>query len=316
MDKMDKKSMRKAYGNKLVELASNGSDIFVVDADLGSSLKTGEFSEKFPERYMNVGIREQSMPGIALGLALNGYNVFINTFSVFVLRELEQIFQIDYTQKYNKNVNITVVGSHGGIATGEDGPTHQGISDIGAIRSIPYVRIVAPCDAVETENVLETIVNGKEKGINYLRLVRPDTPVVFDKNKFEFGKSSVLRKHQHVDYVVFSYGYTLHECLEASDDIKDFNVDVVNVSSIRPFDDGIILRYGNKKELNGFVVVEDHYKNGGLGDIVSNTMVKAGIRKKFLHIALDGFAESGTTSDLYKKYGLDSDSIKKRIEKL
>ncbi|MFH0837477.1 MAG: transketolase C-terminal domain-containing protein [Candidatus Aenigmatarchaeota archaeon] len=308
----EKVDMRKPYATRLRELAKE-YDIFLLDADLGKSAYSDDFKKEFPDRYGNCGISESAMQSIAAGLALAGFRPVTQTFAMFAaLRGGEQIRQSAcYAAQYT-DIPIVYVGLHGGIWTGEDGVSHQATEDIALMRAIPHISVYAPSDANEVVGILEPLI--KHNKPVYLRLVRGGIPIIFDKETMEkypfgLGKSQRLREHEDPELTLMSYGATMHKTLEAYKRLKDLgiNCNVVNMSSIKPFDKEAVIRAAIYS--NAIVVIEDHQKNGGLSQGIAGhlseiypTHVKA--------IALDDtFAESGGQEALYKKYGLDGETI-------
>jgi len=259
MGEIIKKSLREAYAKSLIKLGREHKDIVVVDADLSTSTKTALFGKEFPDRFFNIGISEQSMVGIAAGLALKGKTVFASSFAVFASgRDWDQIRQ---SVCYNE-VDVKIVATHGGITVGEDGATHQSNEDIAIMRILPNMRVIVPADSFETEKVIEKIY--EIKGPFYVRLSRENFPVIYDNNyNFELGKFDVLKKGK--DGIVFAIGKEVYESLLAVKELEKEGVSMtlVNASSVKPLDKDLIYNYA--KEYDRFFVVEEHQK---LGDSV------------------------------------------------
>jgi transketolase len=303
MGEIIKKSLREAYAKTLIKLGREHNDIVVVDADLSTSTKTALFGKEFPDRFFNIGISEQSMVGIAAGLALKGKTVFASSFAVFASgRDWDQIRQ---SVCYNE-VDVKIVATHGGITVGEDGATHQSNEDIAIMRILPNMRVIVPADSFETEKVIEKIY--EIKGPFYVRLSRENFPVIYDNNyNFELGKFDVMKKGK--DGIVFSIGKEVYESLLAVKELEKEGVSMtlVNASSVKPLDKDLIYNYA--KEYDRFFVVEEHQKIGGLGSAIAEfiTEEKPIIINK---IGIDNiFGVSGKADDLIKHFKLDSKGI-------
>ncbi|NIO19723.1 MAG: transketolase family protein [Candidatus Aenigmarchaeota archaeon] len=315
----EKASMRDAYGNYLAELGEKYENIFVLDADLGCSTKADIFGKKFPERYRNVGISESFMQTKAAGIASEGYKVFTNTFAVFVVKGAEKIKQSVAVDKRD----VKIIGTHGGIAVGPDGSSHQGINDISLMRSIPGIYVFCPADAVEVESMLDFMMTDETP--TYMRITRNKLPTIHGPDYvFSPGKTGFFTGDHAFDkgdktVTILSYGDTLHTSVDAAKWLKRYykiNAFVVNMPSIKPLDRGSI-EFATK-ESDMIVTVEDHVLDGGLDEAVSREVLglsSIGKVKKLLPIGLESFAESGSASDLYKKYGLDAEGIKSAVVK-
>jgi len=310
-------SLRKAYGTHLAELGKEYENIFVIDADLGGSTKANIFGKEFPERYRNVGISETYMQAKAAGCASEGFKVFTNTFAIFVAKGTEKIFQAIVRDKRD----VKIIGTHGGISVGEDGDSHQGINDIAVMRSIPKLYVFCPADAVEVESMLDFMMIDKTP--TYVRISRNDLPTIHEPDYvFSPGKASILigKNSKRDDKVVtiFSYGDTTHTSMEATKMLnkeEGVNTFFLNMSSIEPLDKENIAMAKVKSDL--IVTVEDHVLEGGLGEAIGSELsgiyMTGSTLKKHLRIGLEGFAESGPASDLYKKYGFSAGKIKASV---
>ncbi len=303
MGEIIKQSLRESYAKTLIKLGKEHQNIVVVDADLSTSTKTALFGKEFPDRFFNIGISEQSMIGIAAGLALKGKTVFASSFAVFASgRDWDQIRQ---SVCYNE-VDVKIVATHGGITVGEDGATHQSNEDIAIMRILPNMRVIVPADAFETERVIEKVYG--IKGPFYVRLSRENFPVIYDKDyKFELGRFDVLRKGK--DGVIFAIGKEVYESLSAAEELEKegISMTVINASSVKPLDKDLIYQYA--KEFDRFFVVEEHQKIGGLGSAIGEfiTEERPIIIKK---IGIDNiFGVSGKADDLIKYFKLDSKGI-------
>lgn len=296
---------RDGFGNGLVKIGVN-KDIVVLDGDMSDSTRTDKFAKMFPDRFFSLGISEADLVCTAAGFATCGKIPFVSTFAEFLIgRAYDQIL---VSLCYSKT-NVKLIGSHAGIATAEDGPTAQCITDISITRVMPNMTIIVPADAVEAEKATEFLAT--HKGPAYLRLSRPKSRIIFDDSyKFSFGKASTMADGSDVS--IISTGIVVTEALEAAALLKKngINAEVINMATIKPIDKAAILKSAKKTGM--IVTCEDGLVNG-LGGAVAEVLAE-NYPTKLLRIGLDGFAESGSYKDLYKKYGLDAGSIARRIE--
>ena len=299
-------AVRDGYGTGLIKIGTD-KNVVVLDGDLSDSTRSEKFQEKYPERFFNMGISEADMVCTAAGLASCGKIAFASSFAGFLVgRAYDQILvSVAYP-----NLNVKLVGSHAGIATGEDGPTAQSIIDIAAMRTLPKMIVIAPADSVECEKAVEEIY--RHKGPAYLRMTRPKTPVIFNSDyDFKIGKAVIMNEGR--DVTIVSTGIMLSHVLESAKILKNdkMNAEIIHMPTIKPLDKDAILRSVEKTGL--VVTCEDHNVMGGLGSAVSEALSES-LPTKLLRIGLTGFAESGTYNELYKKYELDSESIAKKIK--
>ena len=299
---MEKIATRDGYGKALLEQGRKNKDIVALDADLSESTKSIYFAKEFPERFFQMGISEQNMIGTAAGLAAYGKIPFASSFCIFLERGFEQI----RTTIARQNLNVKIVGSHGGLLTGEDGSSAQALEDISIMRSLPNMVVIFPADAVETEKAVEALVI--HKGASYLRLGRGKVPVLFDKNyNFEIGKGVLMKEGE--DVALISTGSMLSEALKAAEELSKEKISarVIHIHTIKPIDKEIIIKAA--KETKGIVTVEDHSIIGGLGSSVAEFLSES-YPKKIIKVGVkDTFGESGSADELYRKYGLTSEEI-------
>jgi transketolase len=294
---------RDAYGESLVEMG-NDPRIVVLDAGVSDSSRSKKFGDIYPERFFNMGIAEADMVCTAAGLATTGKIAFATGFACFLLgRTMDQILvSVAYS-----NTNVKLVGTHTGLAVGEDGPTAQMIVDIAYMRAIPNMIVVQPADWEET--VQATRVLAEYDGPAYFRLGRPKVKGVFDNSyKFKIGKGRVVKKGS--DLVIFATGIMVQESLTAMEMLeKDgVNVTLINISTLKPIDRDIIIEMASSHKF--IITAEDHNYIGGLGDAVGEVLLDAQISKPFKRIAVqDHFAETGTGPELFEKYGLSANHI-------
>jgi len=304
---VEKIATRVAFGEALAELGAKYRNIMVFDADLACSTKTLKFSQAFSDRHFNMGIAEQNMIGVAAGMALKGKISFACTFAVFAAgRAWEQIRNgVAYP-----NLNVKIIGSHGGIMTGEDGATHQALEDLAIMRAIPNMKVFCPADYWETKAVMAKMC--EDFGPVYLRLGRSGVPVLYDENyRFEPGKGSVVRDGD--DVTVFAVGSTVGSALEAAAKLENdgVSVRVCNMCSIKPIDKDLILESARKTKK--LFSVEDHQIVGGLGGAIAEVLAEKGGCPSLTRLGMYRFGESGKGVDLYQKYGLDGKGIAGRV---
>lgn len=304
------KATRDAYGEILLELGRERTDIVVLDADLSGSTKTNKFAKEFPERFFNIGVAEQDMIGTAAGLALTGKIPFASTFAVFETgRAWDQIRQ---TVCYS-NTNVKLVDSHGGITVGPDGASHQALEDITLMRALPNMIVIVPSDANETKAVIRTIVN--YKGPVYVRLGRAKTPQVMPEGyKFTIGKAYIFRIGK--DANIIAAGIMVDTANKATELLSEQGIDtgVINMSTIKPLDEEALLLAAKSSKV--IVTAEEHSIIGGLGGAVCEFLSeKYPVRIKRIGIQ-DSFGCSGTSEELLKFHGLTSENIVETIKEL
>ncbi|MCL4342593.1 MAG: transketolase family protein [Candidatus Thermoplasmatota archaeon] len=301
-------SLRDAYGDELVRLGGKNKDLVVMDADLSSSTKTAAFGKKFPDRFFNMGISEQSMVATAAGLALSGKKVFASTFAVFLMRAYEQLRQ---SVCYNY-VDAKFVTTHAGITVGEDGATHQIIEDIGIMSGLPNMSVIVPVDSVETRSVIQYL-HDSTKTPYYVRLSREKFPVINDRN-YEYvpGKSVTFKDGS--DITIFAIGAMVRFAIDAAMSLKEKGIDarVVNMSSIKPLDESAIIKAAS--ETGGIITAEEHSIYNGLGSRVAEVisenrpvpMKRIGMR--------DSFGKSGNGWELFDYFHMSASDIVKEAE--
>jgi len=299
---------RDAYGETLLEIGEN-SNIVVLDSGVSDSTRTKKFGQKFPDRFFNMGIAEADMVCTAAGLATTGKIPFATSFACFLLgRTMDQILvSVAYS-----NTNVKLVGTHCGIAVGEDGPSAQMIVDLAYTRSIPNMIVIQPADWEEAVQATKALAN--YKGPAYFRLGRPKVKGIFDSTyKFEIGKGKIVKKGN--DLVIFATGTMVQESLIAMEELgkENINISLVNISTIKPIDRDIIIQ--QTRNHGAIITAEDHNIIGGLGDAVGEVLLDNQISVPFTRIAVkDQFAETGTGPQLYEKYGLSHNHIVKAVK--
>lgn len=298
-----KKSTRQAYGEALVELGRQNSNIVVLDADLTKSTKTNLFQEEFPERHINVGIAEADLIGTAAGLATCGKIPFASTFAMFAAgRAFEQIRN---TVAYPK-LNVKIAPTHAGISVGEDGGSHQSIEDISLMRSIPGMVVLSPADATETKKMI--FAAAEYNGPVYIRMGRLDVPVLFDDSyDFQIGIANTLKDGK--DVAILATGLMTAKALEAAEKLEaeGVSVRVINVGTIKPLDGETVLKAA--QETKFIVTAEEHSVIGGLGSAVSEFLSETHptlVKKVGIY---DKFGQSGKAEELLEKYELTADKL-------
>lgn len=298
---------RDAYGDALLELGRERSDVVVLDADLSGSTKTGKFAKAFPDRFYNLGISEQDLIGTASGLSLAGKLPFASTFAVFETgRAWEQIRQ---TVCYS-TLNVKLVATHSGITVGEDGASHQAVEDVALMRVLPNMTVIVPSDANETRQAIRA--SADYYGPVYVRLGRSKVPFVMPDNyTFHIGKAYTF--HLGKDVNIVAMGIMVAVALESARILRDKGIDtgVVNMSTVKPLDTETLLRISKASGL--IVTAEEHSIIGGLGSAVCEFLSENN-PKKICRIGIkDDFGCSGPPHELLKFYGLTADHMVKTI---
>ena len=309
MSDVKKIATRESYGNALAELGTEHKDVVVLDADLAEATKTGVFKKAHPERFIDCGIAESNMMGVAAGLAAAGMVPFASSFAMFAAgRAFEQVRNsIGYP-----HLNVKIGATHAGISVGEDGATHQCNEDIALMRTIPGMVVINPSDDIEAKAAVKAAY--EHQGPVYLRFGRLAVPVINDRPdyKFELGKGVVLREGK--DLTIIATGLPVNNCLEAAEKLAADGIDakVINIHTIKPLDEELVT--AAVKETGKVVTVEEHSVIGGLGSAVCDVLAEKAPTKVMKIGINDTFGESGPAVELIKKYGLDSESIYQKIK--
>ena len=305
-----KRDTRSGFGDGIVEIARKNKDVVALTADLAGSLKLQQFMKEFPERYIQVGIAEANMMGIAAGLTIGGKIPFTTTFANFSTgRVYDQIRQsIAYSGK-----NVKICASHAGLTLGEDGATHQILEDIGMMKMLPHMTVIVPCDYNQTKAA--TMAIAEFHGPVYLRFGRPSWPIFSNPEEpFVIGKAQQFS--EGTDVTIFACGHLVWNAIQAGVALeeKGISVEVINLHTIKPLDEEAILRSIRKTKCA--VTAEEHNIYGGMGDAVAQVAARnfpVPIEYIGTH---DTFGESGTPAELLKKYGLDVPDIIAAAEKV
>ncbi len=297
------KDTRSGFGEGLYQLGLDNKDVVALCADLTGSLKMNKFAKEFPDRFIEVGIAEANMIGIAAGLATTGKIPFAGTFAVFAAGRVYD--QIRLTVAYS-NKNVKIAASHSGVTVGEDGASHQMLEDLALMRALPNMTVINTCDFNQTKAA--TIAVAEHYGPVYLRFGRPKVPNFTPADqKFEIGKAVLLIPG--TDVTIFATGHMVWKAIQAAEKLSEqgISAEVINIHTIKPLDVEAILESANKTR--AVVTAEEHSIHGGLGDAIAQVLVhRLPVPMQYVGVK-DVFGESGTADELMKKYGLESDDI-------
>ncbi len=310
INKDKKSSIRKAFGNALVEAGSMNENVVVLDADLACSTQTKMFAKKFPDRFFDCGIAEQNMIATAAGLSAEGKIPFAASFAMFATgRTYDQIRNgVCYS-----HLNVKIIGTHGGVTVGEDGATHQALEDIALMREIPHMSVVVPADAKECDEVIKYAA--LHDFPMYIRIPRSNVVDVFDET-YHFNLHKAVIVEEGSDIALFTNGETLAEAVLASHEFKKegISVKVVHVPVVKPIDETTVIE--SAKETKFVITVENHSTTGGLGSAVCEVL-SGNYPVKVYRIGIhDEFGQSGKADELMAYYGLDSAALVKRIRSM
>ncbi|MEZ2443943.1 transketolase family protein [Chitinophaga sp. RCC_12] len=306
---LNEKETRGGFGEGILEVGRKNPNVVALTADLLGSMKLNAFIKEFPDRFVQVGIAEANMIGIAAGLTIGGKIPYTTTFANFSTgRVYDQIRQsVAYSNK-----NVKICASHAGLTLGEDGATHQILEDIGMMKMLPGMTVIVPCDFNQTKAA--TIAIADYEGPVYLRFGRPKWPnFTAEDQKFEVGKAQIL--HEGTDITLFACGHLVWIAIEAGKVLeeKGYSVEIINIHTIKPLDEAAVI--ASLKKTGCAVTAEEHNVLGGLGDSIAQVAARhTPVPIEYVGTN-DTFGESGKPLDLLKKYGLDSDHIVAAAEK-
>lgn len=304
--------IRQGFGEGLLEAGEKNLKVVGLCADLTESTKMNLFAEKFPNRFIQVGVAEQNLASVASGLAAMGKIPFISSYAMFSPgRNWEQIRT---TICYN-NRPVKIAGSHAGISVGPDGGTHQAIEDIAITRVLPRMIVLSPCDSIEAKKAtLASVDTGTPV---YIRLAREKTPVMTtETTPFEIGKTQIFWQSEKPQVGIIATGALLYKAILATEELKKkgIEVEVMNLSTIKPLDEKAIIELA--KKTGRIVTVEEHQIRGGMGSAVAECLVKNyPVPIEFIGVD-DQFGQSGTPEELIEHYGMGTRSIIKAVEKI
>lgn len=307
---MEGKATREAYGEVIVEIAKTNPGLYVIDCDIGKSMKTVEFQKQFPNQHINVGIAEQNAAGVAAGLSTLGKIPIVSTYAVFgSMRILEQIrTSVCYAEQ-----NVKICCSHGGLTPASDGPTHQAIEDMGIYRTIPNMTVVMPADYASCKALMRKTID--YYGPVYIRFTRDALPFFYSEEEtFELGKGKVIQEGN--DITIISNGDMLHEALKAVKTLEAEGVSVglIDMHTIKPLDVDLVKKTLEKTKK--IITIEDHNIYNGLGSAVAEVIAQQG--EGILRIVglRDRFGESGPYHDLLHKFNMDAEYVVKVAHEL
>ena len=309
---IEQEPTRDGFGEGLVLAGQEDVNVVVLSADVASSTRCHWFSEKFPERFFQLGIAEQNLATVAAGLGVSGKIPFISAYAVFSPgRNWEQIRT---TIAYNDS-NVKIVGHHSGLMTGPDGATHQVLEDIALMRALPNMKVIVPADALEAKKA--TLAAAKISGPVYLRMVREKTPIfTTEDTPFVLGRAEILWQSKEPQVVIIGCGPLLYNALLAAEELKEEKIGtvVLNNHTIKPIDENTIIELA--KKCGAVVTVEEHSILGGLGSAVAEVLVRSyPVAMEFV-ATQDIFGESGKPEELIEKYGLGINDIKTAVKKV
>jgi len=303
------KDTRSGFGDGIAELGKTHPNVVALTADLAGSLKLNQFMKEFPDRFIQCGIAEANMIGIAAGLTIGGKIPYTTTFANFSTgRVYDQIRQsVAYSGK-----NVKICASHAGLTLGEDGATHQILEDIGLMKMLPGMTVIVPCDYNQTKAA--TIAIADLVGPVYLRFGRPSWPIFTKTEDFVIGKAQKFS--EGTDVSIFACGHMVWNAIQAGAQLeeKGISVEVINIHTIKPFDEETVLNSLRKTKCA--VTAEEHNVLGGMGDMIAQCAAKHFPVPIEYVGTKDTFGESGTPAQLLKKYGLDVPDIVAAAEKV
>ena len=298
---IEKKSLRKAYGETLVDIGKENKNIVVLDADLSCSTQTQIFADAFSRRFFNSGRAEQDMMATAAGLASQGKIPFVSTFAMFATgRTYDQIRNSVAYPKFN----VKIVATHGGITVGEDGASHQALEDVALMRNIPNMMVIVPADYKEVEEVIKFVAI--HKGPCYVRIPRTNLPDIFD-NNYKFSLDAIeIRKG--TDFTIITNGETLAQSIKASELLEKQNIElqIIHCPVVKPVPSNLLSLITTKN----VITIENHSIIGGLGSVVAEQIAESSLNVQFKRIGInDEFGQSGTAKELLDFYGLSANKI-------
>ena len=310
-EKLEKKSCRDGYGDALLILGKKNKNVVVVSADLAESTRVHHFAKKFPQRFIEVGVAEQNMLGVAAGLALSGKIPFASSFGVFSPgRNWDQLrISVCYSQ-----ANVKIIASHTGLSVGADGASHQALEDLAITRCLPNLIILAPDDYLETKKA--TIAASQIKGPVYLRFARHDSPVfTVPKTPFKIGRANILIKGN--DITIIACGPLVYEAILAAKELakQKIKAEVINNHTIKPLDTEAALN--SAKKCKCVITVEEHSVSGGLGEACASLLYQEKIFKPFKIVAFpDEETVHGSQGEIFNHYGISEEGLYETALKL
>lgn len=301
-------STRKAYGSTLVEIMPDFPNLVVLDGEVSNSTYSEIFKEKYKEKFFEMYVAEQNMVSIAVGLAKRDKLPFVSSFAAFWTRAHDQIRMASFAK-----ANVKFIGSHAGVSIGEDGASQMGLEDIAMFRSLDESIVLYPADAVSVQKMTE--IAAKTKGIVYIRTTRMDLPVIYDKNQqFSVGGLNVVKSSEKDKVVVVGAGITLHEAIKAHSVLLEegINIKVIDLYSIKPLDSATLEKESSK--CKKIIVVEDHFRAGGIFEAVSSSLINSGI--EIYSLSVTKSPRSGKPEELLRYEEIDSQAIVNKVKEI
>ncbi|MDR0884266.1 MAG: transketolase family protein [Oscillospiraceae bacterium] len=294
------------YGQAMVELGSAHPEVVALTADLAGSTKIGDFQEKFPERFFNVGIAEQNMFGIAAGMAKAGLVPFLSSFAQFASMRVADQLSADICYQ---NVNAKIIATHGGTSFGQAGSTHHAITDLALVRALPNLTVIVPADGYETVNAVKAAY--ATPGPFYIRINRGFDHVLYENTDYGFEIGKAVQLHEGTDITVIANGSCAYQALTAAQFLQNadgLSVRVLNMHTLKPLDKDAILKAIT--ETRRIITVEDHVVSGGLGGAVAEVLAESGKACAFTRLGIqDHFSTIGLHEDIMSLEGIDSNGI-------
>lgn len=291
------------HENNMLRFAAAHPEVLVLSADLGTSCEVKQFRNRYPDRYLTMGIAEQNMCSWAAGLCREGFRPFLHTFAVFLYRRI--LDQVEMSVAY-PNLPVVFVGFVPGITT-PGGVSHQSINDVAVMRSVPNMAVFDIGDATEIEGVLDLAY--AYNGPVYIRMLRKEVPRLFPADRpMEFNRARLISKG--TDLLLLSSSICTEEAMRATAVLRERGVSIqhMHVSTLKPFADPSLLQAAQEAKY-GVITIENHLKTGGLGSAMADLMAEHGVQKRLVKIGLDGYAHGASKLYLMKKYGLDAINI-------
>ncbi|MCF7835970.1 MAG: transketolase family protein [Candidatus Marinimicrobia bacterium] len=314
LEKIEQVPTRQGFGEGLVKAGEKNENVVSLCADLSGSTKSKMYADKFPERFLQVGIGEQSMASVAAGMSAMGKVPFIASYAMFSPgRNWEQIRT---TICYNDS-NVKIAGAHTGVSVGPDGATHQAVEDIAITRVLPNMTVVVPCDFIETRKA--TVAAAETKGPFYIRFARENTPVMTtEETPFNVGKAEIFWSPEEgePEVSIIACGPLVHNAILAASELEKDGIkaEVINNHTIKPMDEKTIIETAQKS--GAVVTVEEHQKAGGMGSAVAEILAKNNpVPMEFVGVD-DRFGESGEPNELIEEFGMGVKSIKEAVNKV
>jgi transketolase len=308
----NKMTQREIYGLVLSDLGDQYPEIVGLSADLAKSTKIGDFGDKFPDRFFNVGIAEQNLFGMAAGMAKSGLIPFVSTFSVFATLRAGEFLRTDVCYQ---ELNVKVIATHGGTSFGSAGATHHSIEDLALVRAIPNLTVLVPADGIETAKAVRDCM--KIDGPIYIRIGRGFEPPVYESDDYAFEIGKAVEMSVGTDITVIAMGTTVYHAVEAARMLADegISVRVLNMHTLKPLDETVIVKA--LEETRRLITVEDHNVHGGLGDAVADVIARSGKGCAFEKLGIpDAFCSHGYPEDLMHLYKIDTDGILDKVREI